>query len=172
MRPNDPRIEEIAALVVDRLKKQGVAGGPNLASAVAAALAPAVHVRRRGVFDDVDSAVAAARKAYEQYEQMPLQTRFAVVRAMRDAALGVLEEMCQRAVAETKLGRVDDKRIKNRAAITKTPGVDFLEPVSRSGDHSLRGASGNSSSSATRTKDTTWARRAQSISRLRAVRKT
>ena len=137
MRPNDPRIEEIAALVVDRLKKQGVAGGPNLASAVAAALAPAVHVRRRGVFDDVDSAVAAARKAYEQYEQMPLQTRFAVVRAMRDAALGVLEEMCQRAVAETKLGRVDDKRIKNRAAITQTPGPEFLEPISRSGDHGL-----------------------------------
>ncbi len=137
MRPNDPRIEEIAALVVDRLKKQGVAGGPNLASAVAAALAPVVHVRRRGVFDDVDSAVAAARKAYEQYEQMPLETRFAVVRAMRDAALGVLEEMCQRAVAETKLGRVEDKRIKNRAAITQTPGPEFLEPISRSGDHGL-----------------------------------
>ncbi len=137
MRPNDPRIEEIAALVVDRLKKQGVTGGPNLASAVAAALTPAVHVRRRGVFDDVDTAVAAARKAYEQFEQMPLETRFAVVRAMRDAALGVHEEMCQRAVAETRLGRVEDKRQKNRAAITKTPGPEFLEPVSRSGDHGL-----------------------------------
>ncbi len=137
MRPNDPRIEEIAALVVDRLKKQGVTGGANLAAAVAAALTPAVHVRRRGVFDDVDSAVAAARKAYEQYEQMPLETRFAVVRAMREAALGVLEEMCTRAVTETRLGRVDDKRQKNRAAITKTPGPEFLEPVSRSGDHGL-----------------------------------
>ncbi len=136
MRPNDPRIEEIAALVVDRLKKQGVRA-EGLSAAVAEAIAPVVQVRRRGVFDDVDSAVAAARKAFEQYNEMPLETRHAVVRAMREAALGVLEEMCQRAVAETKLGRVEDKRIKNRAAITKTPGVDFLEPVSRSGDHGL-----------------------------------
>lgn len=136
MRPNDPRVEEIAALVVERLKKQGVSG-QNLAAAVAEAIAPVVHVRRRGVFDDVDSAVAAARKAYEQFEQMPLETRNAVVRAMREAALGALEEMCQRAVTETRLGRVEDKRIKNRAAITKTPGVEFLEPMSRSGDHGL-----------------------------------
>ncbi len=136
MRPNDPRIEEIAALVVDRLKKQGVRA-EGLSAAVAEALSPVVHVRRRGVFDDVDGAVAAARKAYEQYNDMPLDTRRAVVRAMREAALGVLEEMCQRAVAETKLGRVEDKRIKNRAAITQTPGVEFLEPISRSGDHGL-----------------------------------
>jgi acyl-CoA reductase-like NAD-dependent aldehyde dehydrogenase len=137
MRLNDPSIDEIATLVVDRLKKQGITGGPQLAAAVAQALTPAVHVRRRGVFDDVDSAVAAARKAYEQYEQMPLETRFAVVRAMRDAALGVLEEMCQRAVTETRLGRIDDKRQKNRAAITKTPGPEFLEPIARSGDSGL-----------------------------------
>jgi len=40
-------------------------------------------------------------------------------------------------VKETRLGRVEDKRIKNRAAITRTPGVEFLEPVAASGDHGL-----------------------------------
>lgn len=135
MRPNDPRIDEIVSLVVDRLKKQqaptpGGAGAPE-------AVAPAVHRRRRGVFDDVDSAVAAARKAYEQYDEMPLETRRGVVRAMRDAAIGLVEEMSQRAVKETRLGRVEDKRIKNRAAITRTPGVEFLEPIASSGDHGL-----------------------------------
>ena len=133
MRPNDQRIEEIVSLVVDRLKKQGLgtpaSGGGNAA--------PAVHVRRRGVFDDVDSAVAAARKAFEQYEAMPLATRYAVVKAMREIAMAHLEEMCQRAVTETKLGRVEDKRIKNRVAITKTPGPEFLEPVAFSGDDGL-----------------------------------
>jgi hypothetical protein len=39
--------------------------------------------------------------------------------------------------AETRLGRVEDKRIKNRAAITKTPGPEFLEPVAASGDDGL-----------------------------------
>lgn len=134
MRPNDPRIDEIVSLVVDRLKKQS--GGPAPA-APSGGVAPAVHRRRRGVFDDVDSAVAAARKAFEQYEEMPLETRRGVVRAMRDAATGLIEEMSQRAVKETRLGRVEDKRIKNRAAITKTPGVEFLEPVAASGDHGL-----------------------------------
>jgi len=133
MRPNDPRIDEIVSLVVDRLKKQT---SPSPAPA-AGAIAPAVHRRRRGVFDDVDSAVAAARRAYEQYDEMPLETRRAVVRAMRDAAVGLIEEMSQRAVKETNLGRVEDKRIKNRAAITKTPGVEFLEPVAASGDAGL-----------------------------------
>ncbi len=132
MRPNDQRIEEIVSLVVDRLKKQGLP-----ASGAAGGVAPAVHVRRRGVFDDVDSAVAAARKAFEAYEAMPLATRYAVVRAMRETAMAHLEEMCQMAVAETKLGRVEDKRIKNRLAITKTPGPEFLEPIAFSGDHGL-----------------------------------
>ena len=60
MRPNDPRIDEIVSLVVDRLKKQS--GGPAPA-APSGGVAPAVHRRRRGVFDDVDTAVAAARQA-------------------------------------------------------------------------------------------------------------
>jgi acyl-CoA reductase-like NAD-dependent aldehyde dehydrogenase len=135
MRPNDQRIEEIVSLVVDRLKKQGL-GSPASGGGGSYA-APAIRVHRRGVFDDVDSAVAAARKAFEQYEAMPLATRFAVVKAMREIAMAHLEEMCQRAVAETKLGRVEDKRIKNRVAITKTPGPEFLEPVAFSGDDGL-----------------------------------
>lgn len=139
MRPDDPRIEEIVSLVVDRLRKQGggSAGAGGLAQAVAAAVAPAVVQRRHGVFDDVESAVAAARKAFERYEAMPLAVRRDVVRAMRETAMAHLEEMCQRAVAETSLGRVEDKRIKNRVAITKTPGPEFLEPVAFSGDDGL-----------------------------------
>jgi acyl-CoA reductase-like NAD-dependent aldehyde dehydrogenase len=133
MRSNDPSIEQIVSLVVDRLKKEGV----GASKANTASVAPAVHVRRRGVFDDVDGAFVAARKAFEQYEAMPLETRRNVVRAIRNAALGLIDEMSHRAVAETKLGRVEDKRIKNRVAITKTPGPEFLEPIAFSGDDGL-----------------------------------
>jgi len=90
-----------------------------------------------GVHDDLDVAVASARKAFEEYEAMPLAKRYDVVKAMREAALGVLDEMCERAVQETGLGRVEDKRIKNRVAITKTPGPEFLEPIAQSGDDGL-----------------------------------
>jgi acyl-CoA reductase-like NAD-dependent aldehyde dehydrogenase len=103
------------------------------------AAAPAVHTggRRPGVHTDLDTAVASARSSFEQYDAMPLATRYDVVRAMRQAALAHLDEMCERAVRETKLGRVEDKLIKNRVAITKTPGPEFLEPIAQSGDDGL-----------------------------------
>ncbi|MCA9582317.1 MAG: aldehyde dehydrogenase EutE, partial [Myxococcales bacterium] len=73
----------------------------------------------------------------EEYAAMPLQKRYEVVAAMRQVALAHLDEMCGRAVAETGLGRIEDKKIKNRVAITKTPGPEFLEPVAQSGDDGL-----------------------------------
>ena len=101
--------------------------------------APMVMTRsgEPGVHDDLDVAVESARRAFEEYEAMPLATRYDVVKAMRRAALDALDEMCERAVRETSLGRVEDKRIKNRVAITKTPGPEFLEPIAQSGDDGL-----------------------------------
>ncbi|MEM9189546.1 MAG: aldehyde dehydrogenase family protein [Myxococcota bacterium] len=100
--------------------------------------APAVHAGRRpGIHDDLDRAVQTARAAFEEYEAMPLRVRYDVVSAMRTTALAHLEEMSERAVAETSLGRVEDKRIKNRVAIQKTPGPEFLEPIAQSGDDGL-----------------------------------
>ena len=95
--------------------------------------ASAVH----GVHDDLDKAVSAARAAFEQYEAMPLSTRYEVVRTMRQAALAHVDEMSRRAFEETGLGRYEDKRRKNHVAITKTPGPEFLEPVAQSGDDGL-----------------------------------
>jgi acyl-CoA reductase-like NAD-dependent aldehyde dehydrogenase len=96
-----------------------------------------IRTAEPGIHDDLDTAVKAARQAYETYERMPLQKRFEVVAAMRQTALAHLDEMCERAVSETGLGRVEDKRIKNRVAITKTPGPEFLEPIAQSGDDGL-----------------------------------
>ncbi len=96
-----------------------------------------IRTAEPGILDDVDTAVAAARKAFEQYERMPLDGARRSSRAMRHAALAHLDEMCERAVSETGLGRVEDKRIKNRVAITKTPGPEFLEPIAQSGDDGL-----------------------------------
>lgn len=102
------------------------------------ARAPAFHSSRGvGVHDDLDVAVEAARSSFEEFEAMPLQTRYDVVAAMRKVALAHLEEMAQRAVTETSLGRYEDKLIKNRVAIEKTPGPEFLRPEAYSGDNGL-----------------------------------
>ncbi|MCS6799047.1 MAG: aldehyde dehydrogenase [Myxococcota bacterium] len=101
--------------------------------------APAVIAREPepGIHDDLEQAVAAAREAFERMRRTPLAVRHEIVAAMRRVALEHLDEMAERAVAETGLGRVADKRIKNHVAITKTPGPEFLEPIARSGDDGL-----------------------------------
>ena len=91
----------------------------------------------RGVFADPDSAVTAARKAFEQYEQMELSTRHRVVAAMRAVTLQHLEELARYAHEETGLGRIEDKIGKNRIAATKTPGPEILQPKAWTGDDGL-----------------------------------
>ena len=151
---SDDRIEQIVERVVARLVAERVLPGsvapshgpspgptaspPPLTVAGSPGGAPAVlRGRRHGVFDDPDSAVAAARRAYEQYEAMPLDTRYRVVAAMRQTTLAANQELSRAAVEETGIGRVEDKLLKNQLAAEKTPGPEFLEPVAWSGDGGL-----------------------------------
>src|SRR4051794_7535328 len=56
---------------------------------------------RRGVFPDVESAVKAARRAFEQNEAAPLEARRRWVTAMRDVARKHVDELARYAVEET-----------------------------------------------------------------------
>ena len=96
-----------------------------------------VPAARRGIFPDVDSAAKAARKAFEQYDKTPIDTRNQMIEAMRKVTLDHLRELSEYAVAETGLGRVDDKIKKNHLCATKTPGTEILRPITYSGDHGL-----------------------------------
>src|SRR5262245_54690636 len=62
---------------------------------------------RKGIFPDVDSAVKAARKAFEQYDRTPMDVRERMVAAMRKTTLDHVRELAEHAVAETGLGRFD-----------------------------------------------------------------
>src|SRR3954469_18350939 len=42
---------------------------------------------KNGIFSDVDTAVKAARKAFEQHERLPLETREKIVAAMREVTM-------------------------------------------------------------------------------------
>jgi propionaldehyde dehydrogenase len=92
---------------------------------------------RRGVFPDVDAAVRAARKAFEQNEAAPLESRRRWVAAMRDVARKHVADLARFAVLETGYGRVEDKLKKNLLCIDKTPGPEHLRPVAFSGDDGL-----------------------------------
>lgn len=90
-----------------------------------------------GLFADVDAAASAARSAYEQLDQLSLAKRKEIVAAMRGEMLEHAEELAKMAHAETGLGRWQDKYQKNLLCTQKTPGPEFLEPQTWTGDHGL-----------------------------------
>ena len=90
-----------------------------------------------GVFADVEDAIAAAGTAFVQLRDLALETRIACVAAMRQALLRHVDELSEMAARETGMGRATHKRFKNRLAINKTPGPEFVTPQSFTGDHGL-----------------------------------
>jgi acyl-CoA reductase-like NAD-dependent aldehyde dehydrogenase len=90
-----------------------------------------------GVFADINSATEAAKKAQTQLMELSLKLRNRIIRSIRIKMLEHAEDLAQRAVEETGLGRVEDKIIKNKLVTEKTPGTEILEPRARTGDHGL-----------------------------------
>ena len=88
-----------------------------------------------GVFASLDDAVAEADKAYRQMRSVAM--RSLAVAAVRRAGEEHARELAELAVAETKMGRVEDKFIKNVAQARHTPGVECLVPTVLSGDRGL-----------------------------------
>jgi acyl-CoA reductase-like NAD-dependent aldehyde dehydrogenase len=124
--------QEIAAVVERvRLKLRGHAEAPAPAPVEKEAAAG------DGIYPDVDSAVAAAHTAFEAYRTMGLKRRHRIIDAVRAAMRNRAEELARMAHDETGIGRVEDKVLKNRLVIEKTPGPEDLEPRVWSGDQGL-----------------------------------
>lgn len=128
---DETKVAQIVEQVLARLQTGDAAPG---APAVATGLR---DVGRRGIFADVDAAVAAARKAHEQLMALPLEVRDRAVAAMRKVSIDRTQELAQMAVSETGLGRIEDKVKKNVLAASRTPGTEILQPRAFTGDHGL-----------------------------------
>ncbi len=93
---------------------------------------------RRGIYDDVDSAVKAARAGHDALvDTMTMKTRDAIIAAMRSTVREHAQQLAVMAVEETGLGRVDDKINKNLLVADKTPGTEILRAQAWSGDDGL-----------------------------------
>ncbi|MBL93387.1 MAG: aldehyde dehydrogenase EutE [Myxococcales bacterium] len=142
---DDRKLEEIVSRVVERLAPGAGPTRPNPAPAEGCAPSPPVYIPNRtsgrgnrGLFDDVDQAVAAARQAHETLvHSLSLKKRDEIVQAMRQATVNKLSELSQMAVQETGLGRYDDKINKNRLCALATPGTEILKPWCQTGDDGL-----------------------------------
>jgi len=124
--------DEIRQIVAEVLRsyQQAVGEGAGAQSSSKGALG-------KGVFADVDSAVGAAGAAQRELVALPLETRRALIEAMRRTVLASNESLSGQAVAETGLGNVADKQVKNALAATKTPGVEDVESVAYTDEHGL-----------------------------------
>ncbi len=98
---------------------------------------PIRDVSDQGIFNSIDEAVNAATIAHKQLINMPLSSREKIIVSIRKTMLDNVQLLSEEAVAETGLGRVEDKVLKNKLVSEKTPGTEDLFPTARSGDRGL-----------------------------------
>ena len=112
-----------------------------VARAIDAMKAPAVKYAEvvDGIFDDVDSAVTAAKEAQRAYMGCTMKFRKRIIDAIREFILVPenLQYMSEQAVLQTGMGNVRDKILKNRYVAELTPGVEDLVTEAWSGDEGL-----------------------------------
>ncbi|MGB9661243.1 MAG: aldehyde dehydrogenase family protein [Moorellaceae bacterium] len=90
-----------------------------------------------GIFTAVDAAVETAARAQKKFALMDLEKREQILAAVREACLNHARLLAEMAVAETGMGRIEDKIVKNILASKKTPGTEDLTTTAWTGDHGL-----------------------------------
>ena len=128
---------EIQAIVDKVVKRLGGTTTRSTGAAAGGSVGSMPEMSGRGLFPDVDSAVSAARRAFEIYSTVPLETRKRMIANVRRRCTEWVEVMSRLAVEETGLGRYADKISKNMLVINKTPGPEIIEPKVFTGDDGL-----------------------------------
>jgi len=89
-----------------------------------------------GVFADANEACAAAHESFLQLQQKGVEARAKVVEIVKTMAEANAEAWGKLELDETKIGRLDHK-IEKLKIIKLVPGVEWLRPDARSGDHGI-----------------------------------
>ncbi len=89
-----------------------------------------------GVFADANDACAAAHAGFLQLRQKGMAARARIVEIVKTMADANAVEWGKLELEETKIGRLDHK-IEKLKIIKLVPGVEWLHPDGRSGDHGI-----------------------------------
>ncbi|MFA6544148.1 MAG: aldehyde dehydrogenase family protein [Limisphaerales bacterium] len=89
-----------------------------------------------GVFTDANEACAAAHEAYLLLQKKGVAARVKIVEIVKAMAEANAEPWGRLELEETKIGRLDHK-IEKLKIIKLVPGVEWLRPDARSGDHGI-----------------------------------
>ena len=130
------QVQEIIERVNRRLGEAGAEPGAGLRARGELSAAAEAELGE-GIFPSIGDAVSAASTADAGYGRIGLEGRKAIVASIRASMLEHAERLAEMAVAETGLGRVADKIVKNRLVTTKTPGPEDLELEAVTGDEGM-----------------------------------
>ena len=143
---NETLIRDVVAEVLDRLgngsttaSKPAPAPAPKPDSCGGARKISTANVALRGkfgVFQDANEACAAAQESYLQLKQKGVEARRKIEEIVKTLAEKNAEAWGRLELDETKIGRLDHK-IAKLQIIKLVPGVDWLRPDARSGDHGI-----------------------------------
>ena len=125
MEIDEKKVEEIVKQVLAgvRASYQGISTAQG--ATPAASFGPSGEL---GIFATIDEAIDAAFIAQNIYEAMGLDARRKFEQAMREAGLREAERLARLAIDETKIGRYEDKIVKNEMNARLTAGVESLTP--------------------------------------------
>src|ERR1043166_8941454 len=142
---NEALIRDVVADVLGRLGKTGNEG-------TASVRAPAkencgcggnghvsggsIRSGKYGVFQDANEACAAAHEGFLKLKQKGVAARAKVIEIIKTMAEANANEWGRIELEETKIGRLDHK-IEKLKIIKLVPGVEWIHPDGRSGDHGI-----------------------------------
>lgn len=137
---DNERIEQIVQNVMAELRQGSrVRTGPQPEPLASVKPPPPATKIQNGenLFPDVDSAVAAAQKAFQQLNDLPLELREHMIAHIRRSMRENAQVLAHEAWQETGMGRYEDKTQKNLLNANKAPGTEVLDPRAWTGDNGL-----------------------------------
>lgn len=109
--------------------------GTGTENSVSTAAAPSGKLM--GIFENIEDAIAAAKKAQLEIQPMPLEFREKIIANIRKKTLENAKLFAEKGVEETKMGNVGHKILKHQLVAEKTPGTEDLSTIAWSGDRGL-----------------------------------
>ena len=92
---------------------------------------------QHGVFEDMNEAIAAAKKAQKDIHKMSMDQREQIISNIRKKTRENAEILARMGVEETGMGNVPHKILKHQLVAEKTPGTEDITTTAWSGDRGL-----------------------------------
>ena len=90
-----------------------------------------------GVYDDMNKAIEAANAGYRAVRSMQVEDREKIITEIRRLCREEAPVMAKLGVSETKMGKVEHKRLKHLLVADKTPGTEDIVANAKTGDSGL-----------------------------------